>query len=153
MARIFEEMHASGRVALEEYVQRATDEVIPRYPNAEPIEPRQLALEFSDGLAKRGILPHRHMTRGWFAGFIRARLTGSDPDSAMVDGEQEFMPRHWFGKVESDIPNHPVWLEIANTCYDGQASMLYAVASTGDLTRGTMGSQYSSIEEWEADLW
>ncbi len=31
--------------------------------------------------------------------------------------------------------------------------MLYAVSSTGDLTRGSVGHGYDSIEEWEADLW
>tara|TARA_R110002096_G_scaffold24760_40_gene78135 strand:+ start:1963 stop:2643 length:681 start_codon:yes stop_codon:yes gene_type:complete len=31
--------------------------------------------------------------------------------------------------------------------------MLYAVSSTGDLTRGSQGLAYDSTEEWEADLW
>ncbi len=31
--------------------------------------------------------------------------------------------------------------------------MLYAVSSTGDLSRGSVGHEYDSIEEWEADLW
>ena len=54
---------------------------------------------------------------------------------------------------QSRILEHPEWIEIARTCHDGQFSMLYAVASTGNLVRGTLGGGYESVEEWEADLW
>lgn len=88
----------------------------------------------------------------------------SHPESAVEDRKDAFLAElatqlqacdvlQLQAEPVSEIRNHPEWLAIAGSFHDGQFSMLYAVSSTGDLTRGSLGHEYDSIDEWEADLW
>jgi len=53
--------------------------------------------------------------------------------------------------LDREIPAN--WIELAREWHDGQNSMLYAIASTGGLTRGSIKPSHCETNaEWQMEL-